>query len=124
MKDFFEQNSLTDNTTSYFARRDTKTNQYVFSNITRLINACIIEKAEAQKAAGGEWDEDAWEKKNKWNNVLLVPVKISSEITSSTGGENIISIRHDMSPGYVKLKGGNKDKLELEVIYSTFPSRK
>ncbi|KAA6335257.1 hypothetical protein EZS27_016491 [termite gut metagenome] len=124
MKDFFEQNSLTDNITSYFARRDTRTNQYAFSNITRLINACITEKAEAKKATGDKWDEDAWEKKNKWNNVLLVPVKINSELTSSTATETIISIHHDMSPGYAKLKGGNKNKLEVEVVYSTFPGRK
>jgi hypothetical protein len=123
MKDFFEQNKLTDNTTSYFTRRDTK-NQYVFSNLTRLINACITEKAEAKKAAGDKWDEEVWEKENNWNNVLLVPVTIYSEGTTSTGSENIISIHHDMSPGYAKLKGGNKDKLELEVIYSTFPNRK
>ncbi|KAA6340695.1 hypothetical protein EZS27_011458 [termite gut metagenome] len=122
MKGFFEQNKLTDNTTSYFARRDATTNQYVFNNVTRLVNACIIEKAEAQKVAGDTWDEEAWEKANNWNNVLLVPVKISSD--TSSGVESLISIRHDMSPGYVKLKGGNKDKLELEVIYSTFPSRK
>jgi hypothetical protein len=120
MKGFFEQNSLTDNITSYFARRDAKTNQYLFNNITRLINACIVEKTEAQKTAGDSWDETVWEQENKWNSVLLVPVSIASEGTSS-GTESVISIRHDMSPGYVKLKGGTKDKLELEVIYTTFP---
>jgi hypothetical protein len=29
-----------------------------------------------------------------------------------------------MSPGYAKLKGGDKNKLEVEVVYSTFPGRK
>ncbi|KAA6345804.1 hypothetical protein EZS27_006651 [termite gut metagenome] len=127
MKNFFEENKLTDNTTSYFSRRNTSTNQYVFSNIVRLVNACITEKAEAKKAAGGNWSkekEEAWEKENKWNHVLLVPVKIYSESSASTGSETVISIHHDMSPGYAKLKGGNKDKLELEVVYSTFPYRK
>ncbi|KAA6328897.1 hypothetical protein EZS27_022247 [termite gut metagenome] len=127
MKSFFEENKLTDNTTSYFSRRNTSTNQYAFNNIVRLVNACIAEKAEAKRAAGGSWskeEEEAWEKENKWNHVLLVPVKISSETNFSTGSETVISIHHDMSPGYVKLKGGSKEKLELEVVYSTFPHRR
>jgi hypothetical protein len=124
MKSFFEENKLTDNTTSYLSRRNASTNQYAFNNIVKLVNACITEKAEAKKAAGGNWskeEEEAWEKENKWNHILLVPVKIYSD--SSTGSETLISIHHDMSPGYVKLKGGNKDKLELEVLYSAFPYR-
>jgi hypothetical protein len=123
IKNFFEQNKLTDNTTSYYTRVNTKTNQYIFSNITRYINTCITEKQEAQKAAGNQWDEEAWERENNWDKVVLLPVKIYSEGTNTlTGAENIISIHHDMSPGYAKLKGG-KNKLELEVVYSTFPSR-
>jgi hypothetical protein len=127
MESFFEENKLTNNTTSYFSRRNTSTNQYVFSNIVRLVNACIAEKAEAKRIAGSNWnkeDEEVWEKENEWNHVLLVPVKIYSEGSASTGTETVISIHHDMSPGYVKLKGGNKDKLDLEVVYSTFPYRR
>jgi hypothetical protein len=126
MKSFFEENKLTDNTTSYFSNRNASTNQYVFNNITRLVKACIAEKAKAKKDAGGNWSketEEEWEKANDWNRVLLVPVKIYTESNTGTDSETVISIHHDMNPGYVKLKGGNKEKLKLEVVYSNFPNR-
>ena len=52
---FFEENKLTDNITSYLAVHNAiisnkpTTNQYVFTNLTRLINACVNEKQEAKK---------------------------------------------------------------------------
>ena len=61
------------------------TNQYVFSNIARLVTTCINEKQAAKKAAkekaGSSWNETEWEKTwNKenedWDKVLLIPVSI------------------------------------------------
>lgn len=52
---FFEENKLTDNITSYLAVHNATinskptTNQYVFTNLTRLINTCVNEKLEAKK---------------------------------------------------------------------------
>ncbi|KAA6321858.1 hypothetical protein EZS27_028541 [termite gut metagenome] len=104
---FFETNQLPDNITSYFARRNAyATNQYVFNNIKELIVTCIAEK----------------EKGTDWDKVVLIPVKINSNVDSYTQSETLVSVYPDMSPGYVKLKGG-KDKLTLDIIYSTFPNR-
>ncbi|KAA6327504.1 hypothetical protein EZS27_023518, partial [termite gut metagenome] len=107
MENFFETNQLPDNITSYFARRNAyAANQYTFNNIKALIVACIAEK----------------EKETDWDKVVLVPVKINSNVDSYTQSETLISVYHDMSPGYVKLKGG-ENKLKLDIIYSTFPYR-
>ncbi|MBW9277766.1 DUF4270 domain-containing protein [Bacteroides fragilis] len=126
---FFEENKLTDNITSYLAVHNAiisnkpTTNQYVFTNLTRLINTCVNEKQEAKKKAGSSWNETAWEAKNPdWNKVVLIPVLVQYD---SSSNKNMISIQHDLQPGYVKLEGGpgiNNDgtKLKLEVTYTNF----
>ncbi|MDL2213414.1 DUF4270 domain-containing protein [Bacteroides sp. OttesenSCG-928-E20] len=118
---FFETNSLYDNITSYLTQYDTN-NQYVFSNITRLINYCIAEKEAVREEEGKDWtaaEWAAWEKENKWNSVVLVPVLVNKDSSNAT-----VSIQHDMRPEYVKLKGGDAqkggDELELEVHYTEF----
>lgn len=122
---FFEENKLTDNITSYLAVHNAiisnkpTTNQYVFTNLTRLINACVNEKQEAKKKAGDSWNEAAWEAANPdWNKVVLIPVLVQYD---SSSNKNMISIQHDLQPGYVKLEGGpDGTKLKLEVTYTTF----
>lgn len=118
-KDFFEKNMLPDYITSFFARHATSTNQYTYSNITLLVNTCIAEKEAAQKEAGSSWNEEEWEKANEdWDKVLLVPVKVTSEVNNQA--ETLISVHHDLQPTYVKLKGGEKDVLSVEVAYTQF----
>lgn len=122
---FFEENKLTDNITSYLAVHNATinskptTNQYVFTNLTRLINTCVNEKLEAKKKAGASWNEAAWEAENPdWNKVVLIPVLVQYD---SSSNKNMISIQHDLQPGYVKLEGGqNGPKLKLEVTYTNF----
>ena len=122
---FFEENKLTDNITSYLAVHNAiisnkpTTNQYVFTNLTRLINACVNEKQEAKKKAGDSWNEAAWEAANPdWNKVVLIPVLVQYD---SSSNKNMISIQHDLQPGYVKLEGGpDGTKLKLEVTYTNF----
>ena len=46
---FFKDNKLSDGVSSYLTSHTSSTNQYVFSNITKLVNACIAEKEEAKK---------------------------------------------------------------------------
>lgn len=119
---FFEKNQLVDNISSFYAKRNAvATNQYVFSNLAKMVSTCIAEKAAAKAQAikdNKPWDtaaEKEWEEKNQWDRVVFVPVKINVD----TDG-NIISVQHDLKPSYAKLKGGKKDKLELKVVYSTF----
>lgn len=102
---FFEDNLLTNNITSFLAAYSSTTNQYTFTNITRLISTSIAEK---KKATSGTVPKDFTE------DMVLVPVSVAFDSNS-----NLISIRHDLKPGYVKLKGGENNKLKLEVIYSS-----
>lgn len=119
-KEFFEKNLLPDNTTSFYTRHSSSSNQYVFNNITRLINTCITEKKEAQAEAGSNWNEQEWKEKNQWDKVYLVPVTITSE--TSDNQEVLISVHNDLKPSYVKLKGGEgeENKLHVEVAYTQF----
>lgn len=137
---FFKKNQLSDGISSFLASHSSSANQYTFSNITKLINACITEKEEARKNAGSAWDETAWLAKDEnkdWDKVVLIPVLVTYDSPGSNGGTpNIISIQHDLKPGYVRLKGGslatdpsespteqNKYKLKLEVVSTNFSSK-
>lgn len=125
---FFKGNSLSDNISSYLAEHSSNKNQYVFGNITKLITTCIAEKEAARMAAGSSWDEAKWLVDNPdWDKVILIPVLITYDSSSSTTGQsNIIKIQHDLKPGYVRLKGGllgktdDAYKLKLEVISTEF----
>ena len=127
---FFKDNKLSDGVSSYLTSHTSSTNQYVFSNITKLVNACIAEKEEAKKAKGSEWNEADWLQKNPdWNKVVLIPVLVTYDSSNTTTGQaNIIRIQHDLKPGYVRLKGGEAGenpggenyKLKLEVISTDF----
>lgn len=127
---FFKDNQLSDGVSSYLTSHTSSTNQYTFSNITKLVNACIAEKEEAKKKAGSSWNETEWLEANKdWNKVVLIPVLITYDSSNTTTGQaNIIRIQHDLKPGYVRLKGGEAGenpggedyKLKLEVISTDF----
>ena len=130
---FFKDNKLSDNITSYITTQEYKSglNQYIFPNLARLVKTCLTEKEEAKKAAGGTWtaeQEAKWEADNQWNQVLLIPVTIQYD-NSSNNSKNIISVRHDLQPSYVKLKGGKagetdeKYQLDLEVTYVNFSGK-
>ena len=139
LKSFFEENKVRDNITSFTTTHNAfATNQYVFSNIARLVTTCINEKQTAKKAAkdkaGSSWNETEWEKTwNKenedWDKVLLIPVSITYDSsTSSSGNKTITGIQNDLKPGYAKLKGGPKENakgevespLKIEVTYTSF----
>lgn len=127
MKDFFENNQVNDNIQSFIA--SLTNNEYVFSNIARLVSKCVEEKKyameEAKKEAGSAFNEKTWEKqwmeKNPdWNKIVLVPVSVSYG-ASSESQSTITAVEHDLSPSYCKLKGGpDGDKLQIEVTYTRF----
>lgn len=147
---FFANNQLNDGVSSFLTSHNTSTNQYTFSNITRLINACINDRKAAErdiKEKGTvtykvynektEKDESKttnditeWEEDTKWDKVVLIPVLVTYDSSSSSNGtSNIIGIQHDLKPGYVKLKGGKLGKdnpnyrLNLEVVYTNFSGK-
>lgn len=150
---FFENNQLADNKSSFLASHNSTSNQYTFNNITNLINECVADgerEAAEKKFQKGETitlqftnDEGEtetkivdniieWEKYSDWNKVILIPVLITYDDPTSQNRQ-IISVQHDLKPGYVSLKGGSratdpnynkeeqdKFKLKLEVISTNF----
>lgn len=138
LKSFFEENKVRDNITSFTATHNAfATNQYTFSNIARLVTTCINEKQaakkKAQEAAGSSWNEAVWEsnwkKENEdWDKVLLIPVTITTDNSSTSSGTTTITgVQNDLKPGYAMLKGGPKEEngqvkspLKLEVTYTRF----
>lgn len=157
---FFKDNKLSDGITSSLFDNSASTssfNQYTFNNITQMINDCLAdgEREEAQKifnngekitlqitnAEGKTETKDVynikeWEKYSDWNKFILIPVLVTKDSSSSNsyyGSSNVISIQHDLKPGYVRLKGGTlKDAqgnpnpnnvLKLEVVSTNFGTK-
>ena len=131
---FFINNEINDGLTSYIATHGVVyTNQYLFPNISQLINICLAEKAAAveQLATFGEIAEvlgangqpvktiAEWIEYTMWDKVALIPVNI---VTDSNG--NTVGILNDLQPGYTKLKGGpTGSTLDLDVIYTSFSNK-
>ena len=132
LKSFFESNSLPDNVTSFtVAHNNVSNNQYTFRNIARLVTTCINEKQaakqKAKEAAGAAWNEAQWENDwatndatKDWDKVLLIPVSITYD-SSSSSTPTMIGLQNDLQPGYAKLKGGPAGEvLKIEVTYTSF----
>ena len=86
MYDFFSKNKLSDNITSFVTNFDSSSNEYTYSNISRLINYC------ANEYEKGCTEDADWESKNPdWNKVVLIPVTSTKD---SNG--NIVGITHDL----------------------------
>ena len=105
MYKFFEKNKLHDNKTSYlaeFVSSGSNANTYSFNNIASLVTYCINEKN------NGTIEED-------WNKVVLIPVKVETDASS-----NITGIKSNLNLESASLKGGEKDKIKMQVLYTTF----
>lgn len=105
MYDFFEKNDMYDNKTSYLAEyvsSGEEANTYQFPNIAPLISYCMNEKR------NGTADED-------WDKVVLIPVKIDTDSNGS-----VISVRSNLDIESSRLVGGKKDKITMQVLYTTF----
>jgi hypothetical protein len=159
---FFKGNQLSDGiTSSLFTPTTTSFTQYTFNNITQMINDCLAdgEREAAEKkfnnnetitlqitdAEGNAKEETVnniidWERLSDWNKFILIPVLVTTDSSSSNSyygsSSNVISIQHDLKPGYVRLKGGtnatntslpkeeqDKYKLQLEVVSTNFGTK-
>ena len=120
MHSFFEKNSLTNSTTSYYTTYNSTFNRYEFSNIARLISHCANEREawiEAHSSDFATMDEavEAYATQHPdWDKVVLVPVT-----TITDANKNIVNFRHDFKLNSAKLVG-NKDKIDIKVITSKF----
>ena len=160
---FFKDNQLSDGiTSSLFNPTTTNFTQYTFNNITQMINNCLEdgEREEAEKklknggtitlqitdAEGNVKEEPVdnivdWERLSDWNKFILIPVLVTTDASSSNSyygsSSNVISIQHDLKPGYARLKGGSKGSiqdaqgnplypeylLKLEVVSTNFGTK-
>lgn len=80
-------------------------------------------------------------KYSDWNKFILIPVLVTTDSSSSNSyygsSSNVISIQHDLKPGYARLKGGSKGSiqdaqgnpsypeylLKLEVVSTNFGTK-
>lgn len=107
-----------------------ETDEQQFLELCELAENVVKRRIEA----GSSWNETEWEKTwNKenedWDKVLLIPVSITYDnSTSSSGNKTMTGIQNDLKPGYAKLKGGPKENakgevespLKIEVTYTSF----
>lgn len=116
LHNYFEENKIYDNITSYIAEFTQRSNSYTFPNLSRLINFCIEEKK------NGEKNDPNWLAKNPdWNKVVLIPVTVDKS-SDSSGNETIVGVQNDLNMEYARLKGGTKkgNELNMQVIYTSF----
>ena len=91
-------------------------NQYVYSNIARLISYCQQEKYAGMKETG--LTEAEWERKNPdWNKAILIPVTTSNSQSSSSSSSARLLL--DMKLNSMRLVGENQP-ISINVIYSKF----
>lgn len=108
MYKFFENNQVPDNKSYFYTTFSSSYNQYDFSNIAYWINTLRSKKRN---------DPTGYNKDENWNKVVLIPVTM---VTQAINNQTVIvNVRHDLQMNFAKLKG-NKDQLQLKVIYSKF----
>lgn len=115
MYKFFENNLVPDNRSYFYTTFSESYNQYDFSNITYLVNK--LRSKMRDNPTGYDKNEDGTSNPD-WNKVVLIPVTMVTQTINSQSV--IVSVRHDLQMNFVKLKGGEQDKLQLKVIYSKF----
>lgn len=158
---FFKNNQLSDGITSSLFDYSSSTSsltQYTFNNITQMINNCLADKEAAERdirekgftkvsltdPEGNVCEENVdniekWEELIEWDKFVLIPVLVTKDASSNSyySSSNVISIQHDLKPGYARLKGGSKGSqqdpqgnplypdnvLKLEVISTSFGTK-
>ena len=112
---FFEKNKMANNVTSFYTSCNS-TNEYTFSNISSLIR----KMSEARKF-GMATDPDWTVKHPNWNKVLLVPIQLKTQTSSSTA--TISGMEHSVGIASTKLVGGSENPyapINVEIVYGKF----
>lgn len=120
MKDFFENNKVYDNKTTFIATYSSTTNSYDFSKLNRLISYIFSEiRPEIEK---GETEWNKWKSEHRdYNKLLLVPVT-----TESDSQGNIIGVENDLNVNSAMLMGGKdlnnssdeSQRIRVSIIYT------
>lgn len=100
---FFRENRLPDNKTSYLASLDQTSNTYTFNNISQIIVDAIAKKKSDNNGVINSSDIE---------EVIIVPVTVKTEESSS--GTTTTSVRNNLMPQYVQLI---KQENVLEVMH-------
>lgn len=138
--EFFANNSLPDNQTTFLCEYSSTYNAYIFSNIAPLIAYLRNQRdSEASELVPDElkaqWEKmtpaqrktywDQWEAHNPdWNKFELLPVTALYTTTTDAYGrtsKSLVGVQNDFNLHSVKLEGGPGDSsVQLNVIYSRF----
>lgn len=105
---FFENKDLPDSKSSYIGTYSDTYNTYTFNNISTLISSMYEAK---QNGTATE----------NWNKVVLVPVSISYNSSSSSSA--VTNVSNEMSLKSTRLVGGEKNNhqpIKLSIIYNKF----
>ena len=110
MQEFFNKNSIDDNTESFVSKYSSKYGTYTFDNIAALVEKIYSDRADYN---GSNTEYEA--ANPDWNKVVLIPVSAGLDARNSA-----ISYSVDINMHQVKLVGGNDTKLKIETIRSKF----
>ncbi len=105
---FFEENNLPDNKTSFVGTYSGKYNTYTFNNISTLISMMYENKRNGKAT-------------ENWNKVVLVPITISYNESSSSS--SVTNVSNEMSLRSTRLVGGyrnSRQPIKISVIYNRF----
>ena len=102
-----------------------------------MINDCLADREKAEKEIhekgsitikitdldGNSKDETVnnikdWEDLSEWNKFVLIPVLVTTDSSSSNsyyGSSNVISIQHDLKPGYARMAGGMRLRQNVDL---------
>ena len=121
VENFFANEKVADNRSSYITTYASATNGYTFSNISGMMRIMKDAKTKYLAEHKGTTDAQYEELFPKWNKAIIIPVTISS-ITDSYNQTTITRVTHDMSISSTKLVGGkdNPKAIKISCIYSKF----
>ena len=120
MKDFFENNKVYDNKTTFIATYSSTTNSYDFSKLNRLISYIFSEIRPEIEKGEAEWNK--WKSEHQdYNKLLLVPVT-----TESDSQGNIIGVENDLNVNSAMFMGGKdlnnssdeSQRIRMSIIYT------
>lgn len=120
MKDFFENNKVYDNKTTFIATYSSTTNSYDFSKLNRLISYIFSEIRPEIEKGEAEWNK--WKSEHQdYNKLFLVPVT-----TESDSQGNIIGVENDLNVNSAMLMGGKdlnnssdeSQRIRISIIYT------
>lgn len=133
MVDFFENDRLSDDVTSYLTSYSSTNNVYQFSNIARLVTTLRDERDRAagvlstddeatRKAKYAAWEADKEKFDPDWNKVMIIPVNAEyANITTVYGTQKkLMRIQNNLGLSSAKIEGGNGQTVGVSVIYSRY----